>query len=92
MQTNPKHPGSNKSCHRLASGDILFLYTDGLYDGSGEGEKCRLQEIVRNTAQQSAKDICDALLGYAVERDKALRKAGRSDEIDDKTVFIVKRI
>jgi len=38
-----------------------------------------------------AKDICSALLDYALEQDEHRRKIGEEDRIDDKTVFIIKR-
>jgi serine phosphatase RsbU (regulator of sigma subunit) len=75
----------------MGRGDILFLYTDGVYDGSGVPEKRRIEAIIGEHKQQSAKDICNAILDYAVKRDRELRQEGHSDEIDDKTVFIIKR-
>ena len=38
----------------------------------------------------SAKEICTALLDYALKRDEELRQRGEQDRIDDKTVFIIK--
>jgi hypothetical protein len=38
-----------------------------------------------------AKDICNALLEYALKKDDHLRQIGEQDRIDDKTVFIIKR-
>jgi hypothetical protein len=38
-----------------------------------------------------AKEICDALLEYALTKDDHLRQIGEQDRIDDKTVFIIKR-
>jgi serine phosphatase RsbU (regulator of sigma subunit) len=75
----------------MGRGDILFLYTDGVYDGSDEQEKCRIEAIIGENKQKAAKDICNAVLDYALKRDGRLRKEGHSDEIDDKTVFIIKR-
>jgi hypothetical protein len=40
---------------------------------------------------ESAKEICNALLDHAVRQDDRLRQSGDADLIDDKTVFIVKR-
>jgi serine phosphatase RsbU (regulator of sigma subunit) len=75
----------------MGRGDILFLYTDGVYDGSDEQERRRIEAIIGENEHQSAKDICNAILDYAVKRDRLLRQEGHSDEIDDKTVFIIKR-
>jgi serine phosphatase RsbU (regulator of sigma subunit) len=74
----------------MGRGDILFLYTDGLFDGSDEKERLRIEQIIGSCSQQSAKDICNAVLNYAAMRDDELRGKGREDEIDDKTAFIIK--
>jgi len=39
----------------------------------------------------SAKDICNALLEFAVNKDDSLLQTGQVDQIDDKTVFIIKK-
>lgn len=75
----------------MSPGDILFLYTDGVYDGSDEEALLQLEEVMREHYRQPAKDICNALLKYALEADDRLRQNGEPDRIDDKTVFIIKR-
>jgi serine phosphatase RsbU (regulator of sigma subunit) len=70
---------------------ILFLYADGVYDGSGQKERQQLEIVMREHNLQPAKDMCDALLEYALKRDDRLRQIGEEDRIDDKTVFIIKR-
>ena len=75
----------------MGRGDILFLYTDGVYDGSDMPEKRRIEAVIGEHEHQPAKEICNAILDYAVKRDRQLRQEGHSDEIDDKTVFIIKR-
>jgi len=75
----------------MNTGDIFFLYTDGVYSGSDREERNRLEEVMRELHQLSAKDICNALLDYALKRDDELRRNGEQDRIDDKTVFIIKR-
>lgn len=75
----------------LSPGDIFFLYTDGVYDGSDKEERQRLEGVMREHYRESAKDICNALLEYAVKKDDRLRQTGEQDRIDDKTVFIIKR-
>lgn len=75
----------------MGKGDILFLYTDGVYDGSDEQERQAIQEIIRELKQKPVKDICNAILEYAVKRDRDLQQIGEADRIDDKTVFIIKR-
>jgi serine phosphatase RsbU (regulator of sigma subunit) len=75
----------------MSPGDILFLYTDGVYDGSDQEERRRLESVVREHFPLSAKDVCNALLDYALKRDDRLRQKGEEYRIDDKTVFIIKR-
>jgi serine phosphatase RsbU (regulator of sigma subunit) len=75
----------------LNPGDILVLYTDGVYDGSDKQGRELLEGVIGEHYREPAKDICNALLDHAVERDEQLRKNGDADLIDDKTVFIVKR-
>jgi serine phosphatase RsbU (regulator of sigma subunit) len=75
----------------MSPGDILVLYTDGVYDGSDKQARGRLEAVMREHFRKPARDICNALLDYAVEQDAVLRRNGEEDVIDDKTVFIVKR-
>jgi serine phosphatase RsbU (regulator of sigma subunit) len=75
----------------MSPGDIFFLYTDGVYDGSDKEERQQLEGVMREHYRQPAKEICNALLEYAVKKDDRLRQIGEQDRIDDKTVFIIKR-
>jgi serine phosphatase RsbU (regulator of sigma subunit) len=75
----------------MSPGDILFLYSDGVYDGSDKQERRQLESIMSENRQLPAKDLCNALLDYALQRDDRLREAGQDYRIDDKTVFIIKR-
>jgi serine phosphatase RsbU (regulator of sigma subunit) len=75
----------------MSPGDILFLYTDGVYDGSDKEERRQLESVMREHFLLSAKDISNALLDYALKRDDRLRQKGEEYRIDDKTVFIIKR-
>ena len=75
----------------MSPGDILFLYTDGVYDGSEAGDRSKLEAVMREHCLLSAKDICEALLELAVSKDELLLQNGEEDEIDDKTVFIIKK-
>src|SRR5215470_12758362 len=75
----------------MSPGDILFLYTDGVYDGSDKEERQQLEGVMREQYRQPAKEICNALLEYAVKKDDRLRQIGEQDRIDDKTAFIIKR-
>lgn len=75
----------------MSPGDILFLYTDGVYDGSDKEERQQLENVMRDHHVLSAKDICNALLEYAVKKDDHLRQISEQDRIDDKTVFIIRR-
>jgi serine phosphatase RsbU (regulator of sigma subunit) len=75
----------------MSPGDILVLYTDGVYDGSDEETRELLEAVLREHYRHSARDICNAVLDYAVKQDDRLRENGDEALIDDKTVFIVKR-
>lgn len=72
-------------------GDILVLYSDGVYDGSDGPAREALDDILRRCHQESARDICNALMDYAIQQDDLLRRNGEEALIDDKTVFVVKR-
>ena len=75
----------------LSPGDIFLLYTDGVYDGSDKEERRRLEGVLQEHHLEPAKEICNALLDYAVKRDNRLREIGERDRIDDKTVFLIRR-
>lgn len=75
----------------MSPGDILFLYSDGVYDGYDSEERRQLENVVSEHHFHSAKEMCTALLAYATKRDERLRQAGQEYLIDDKTVFIIKR-
>ena len=75
----------------MSPGDILFLYSDGVYDGTDEEQQLQLEAVMRDHYWQSAKDVCAALLQHALKNDDILRQNGDDDLIDDKTVFIIKR-
>ena len=76
----------------MSPGDVLVLYTDGVYDGSEIESRELLEEVMRENCRRSARDICNAVLDYAVEQDQRLRENGDEALIDDKTVFIIKRL
>jgi serine phosphatase RsbU (regulator of sigma subunit) len=73
-------------------GDILILYTDGVYDGSDVVARAALEDILQRRRDEPARNICDALMEYAVLQDEVLRVEGNEALIDDKTVLVVKRI
>jgi serine/threonine protein phosphatase PrpC len=75
----------------IDSEDILILYTDGVYDGSDTQVREQLESIVREHQKESAREICRALMEYAIKQDDSHRLDGEEALIDDKTVFIVKR-
>jgi serine phosphatase RsbU (regulator of sigma subunit) len=72
-------------------GDILFLYTDGAYDGSDKQSRLQIEQVIRDHKDEPAREICNAVLEYAVKQDDSLRQINEADRIDDKTVFIIKR-
>ena len=75
----------------MSPGDILVLYSDGVYDGSDQQARESLQAVMCDHYRNSAKDICNALLDWALKQDEVLRANGDADLIDDKTAFIIKR-
>jgi serine phosphatase RsbU (regulator of sigma subunit) len=75
----------------MNKGDILFLYTDGVFDGSDQEERRQLEEVIRDHHAQTAKEVCNAALEHAIGQDDTRRQNGDVDLIDDKTVFIIKR-
>jgi serine phosphatase RsbU (regulator of sigma subunit) len=75
----------------MSPGDILFLYTDGVYDGIDDEELLHLEAVMQEQYSNSARDICIALLQHATKHDDYLRQIGEDNHIDDKTVFIIKR-
>jgi len=75
----------------MSPGDILFLYTDGVYDGSDDEVRGGLEAVMRENCLLPAKEVCNALLVYSQKEDERLRQIGEPDRIDDKTVFIIKR-
>jgi len=93
MQFRPRPANSSDVAEitLMSPGDILFLYTDGVYDGSDTEERQNLEVVMRQHYSKSAKDICNALLEHATKDDDHLQQIGEEDRIDDKTVFIIKR-
>jgi serine phosphatase RsbU (regulator of sigma subunit) len=75
----------------MSPGDMLFLYTDGVYDGSDEEGRRQIEEVIRAHKGEPARGICNAILEYAVKQDQYLQEQDENDLIDDKTVFIIKR-
>lgn len=75
----------------MNSGDILVLYSDGVYDGSDDEGRAHLEAILQQHHTESAREICNAIMDYAIHQDDLLRQSGDEALIDDKTVFIVKR-
>jgi serine phosphatase RsbU (regulator of sigma subunit) len=72
-------------------GDIIFLYTDGVYDGEDEGDRKKIERIIEEHKRKPAKEICNAILDFALRNDERMRQNDEEDRIDDKTVFIIKR-
>jgi serine phosphatase RsbU (regulator of sigma subunit) len=93
MQLRPRKANSSDVAEisLISPGDILFLYTDGVYDGSDNEERQRLESVIRDHQWQSASEICTAVLEHATRDDDHLRQIGEDDRIDDKTVLIIKR-
>ena len=75
----------------MSRGDILFLYTDGVYDGSDDHDRRQIERIIGERKYQSSREISAAILDHAVERDKLLLQDNQPELVDDKTAFIIKR-
>src|SRR6266404_2572697 len=60
----------------MSPGDILFLYTDGVYDGSDEQERIQIERVIREHRDEPAKDICNAILTHALKQDDYLKQIG----------------
>jgi serine phosphatase RsbU (regulator of sigma subunit) len=75
----------------MSPGDILFLYTDGVYDGSDDADRLQIERVIREHKNEPSKEICNAILEHAVKQDEYLQEINEADRIDDKTVFIIKR-
>ena len=75
----------------MSPGDILVIYSDGVYDGSDEQGRAQLEGVLNDHYRETAREICNELMDYAVKQDEILRKSGDEALIDDKTVFVVKR-
>ena len=93
LQLRPREANSSNVAEitLMSPGDILFLYTAGVYDGRDEEERRHLESVMRDHQWQSAREICNALLEHVARDDDHLRQIGEEDRIDDKTVFIIKR-
>jgi len=91
LRSRPANSSDVAEITLMSPGDILFLYTDGVYDGSDGEERQHLEAVMREHYSKSARDICNALLKHATKDDDHLRQVGEENRIDDKTVFIIKR-
>jgi hypothetical protein len=75
----------------MSPGDVILLHSDGVYDGIDEDDRLALEQMVREHKRGSAREICHAVLDYAVAQDERFRQNGEEDRIDDKTAFVIKR-
>lgn len=75
----------------MSPGDILFLYSDGVYDGSDEQELGHIERVIGEHIDRPAREICNAILEHAVIQDDYLQQINEKDRIDDKTALIIKR-
>jgi serine phosphatase RsbU (regulator of sigma subunit) len=75
----------------MSPGDTLILHSDGVYDGIDEVDRTELEKVVRQHKYAPAREICHAILDYALSQDGRLRELGEGDRVDDKTVFVIKR-
>jgi serine/threonine protein phosphatase PrpC len=89
--TSHTNPIDLREITLMSKGDIIFLYTDGVYDGTDEGDRHEIEQIIEQHKHEPAKELCSLILDYAVRNDDHLREIDEPDRIDDKTVFIIKR-
>src|SRR6185503_7187515 len=89
FRSRPANSSDVAEIKLMNSGDILFLYTDGVYDGSDVQQRQALEAVMRENYLRSARDICNAVLQYANKVDEHRRRVGEREQIDDKTVFII---
>jgi serine phosphatase RsbU (regulator of sigma subunit) len=91
LRTSVFNSGDVSEITLINPGDLLVLYSDGVYDGSDDEARARLEDVLREHYRKPAREICDALMEHAVLQDELLRQVGDEALIDDKTVFVVKR-
>jgi serine phosphatase RsbU (regulator of sigma subunit) len=91
LRSRPANSSDVAEITLMSPGDILFLYTDGVYDGSDLEERKHLEAVMQENYSKSAREICNALLAHATKDDDHRRQIGEENQIDDKTVFIIKR-
>ncbi|MDP2884996.1 MAG: PP2C family protein-serine/threonine phosphatase [Ignavibacteria bacterium] len=73
----------------LNKGDVVVLYTDGVVEAVGGGAMYgddRLEQSIKDAAHLTAKEICQRLL------DDVLQYSSASDDGDDKTIVVIKRL
>ena len=60
------------------------------YSGTEPKARRLIEGPQQAVLEKWSKDICDAILDYAVRQDEHFRQIDESDRIDDKTAFIIK--
>ena len=91
LRSRPANSSDVAEITLMSPGDILFLHTDGVYDGSDPEKRQSLEAVLRENYSKSAREICSALLDHAKQSDEERLQIGEGNLIDDKTVFIIKR-
>ncbi|HEX9829930.1 MAG TPA: PP2C family protein-serine/threonine phosphatase [Bacteroidota bacterium] len=75
---------------RMAVGDILVMYTDGISEASDSNDELygerRISDKVEELAEERSETICKAIL------EEVEQYAKGSENTDDKTVVVVKRV
>jgi hypothetical protein len=54
------------------------------------GSAFKFDQVVREHQGEKSKEICNAVVSYAVKQDQHLKEIGEEDRIDDKTAFVIK--
>jgi serine phosphatase RsbU (regulator of sigma subunit) len=75
----------------MSPGDILFLYTDGVYDGSDDARTPTPRSCDAGELFEVSQRHLQCADGTRTKDDDHLRQIGEEEHIDDKTVFIIKR-
>ena len=73
----------------LRNGDVVVLFTDGVSEAHGGTEmygETRIENKIRECASLDARQICQHLL------DDVLRFSSASEQSDDKTIVVIKRV
>jgi serine phosphatase RsbU (regulator of sigma subunit) len=67
----------------MGQGDVLLLYTDGLFDSFSPFTRQKLERAVSHAKEGSAKEICEAILQ---------EQRAATPQTDDLSLVVIKHI